>query len=86
MCCGLALTLRRDPALARAVRAEERLARILRALRKQALFQDEAGLLAYACCSLPHRRGVDGPLPYGDYYYLAALALVRDVFDAAPQA
>lgn len=84
VCYGLALTLRRDPSLARAVRAQERLTRILRTLRDKALLRDEVGVLAHACYSLPHRRGVDGPLPYGDYYYLAALALARDVFDVAP--
>ncbi|MGW4527499.1 hypothetical protein [Amycolatopsis sp. NPDC004378] len=85
VCYGLALTLRQDPDLARLVGAEERLTRILRALRRDALFQDEVGVLAHACYSAPHRLGMDGPLPYGDYYYLAALALVRGVADLVPE-
>ena len=43
---------------------------------------DDVGVLAHSCYSLPHGRGLDGPLPYGDYFYLSTLALLA----AAPTA
>lgn len=77
VCYGLARALRDAPDLAERVQAAERLPLILRALRDHALFGDEIGLLAHACYSAPHHRGIDGPLPYGDYYYLATLDLLH---------
>ena len=56
-----------------ALSGEARLAQLLRTLRDRAVFADEIGILAHACYSLPHGLGVDGPAPYGDYFYLQAL-------------
>lgn len=84
VCYGLALALRRNAELGEQVRAGDRLNRMLGALHRRALFKDKVGLLAHSCYSLPHRLGLDGPLPYGDHYYLAALALVSGVYDVAP--
>lgn len=62
-----------DPALADALDVRHRLPALLEALGREALFQDHVGLLAHAAYSVPHGLGVDGALPYGDYYYLRAL-------------
>jgi len=75
VCYGLALAIAHDPALADALRAEERLASLFDTLRREALLQDTVGVLAHACYSSPHRLGLDGPLPYGEYFYLTALAM-----------
>lgn len=77
VCYGLARALRDAPGLAERARARERLPLMLRALRDHALFDDKIGVLAHACYSAPHQRGINGPLPYGDYYYLAALDLLH---------
>lgn len=76
VCYGLARAVRDAPDLAGRARAAERLPVLLRTLREHALFDDAIGLLAHACYSAPHGRGIDGPLPYGDYYYLATLDLL----------
>jgi len=75
---GLARVLRDAPDLAERAQAAARLPVLLRALREHALLDDAIGLLAHACYSAPHRRGVNGPLPYGDYYYLATLSLLTE--------
>jgi unsaturated chondroitin disaccharide hydrolase len=62
-----------DPDLAGALDVAGRLPTLLQTLGQQALFQDEVGLLTHAAYSVPHGLGVDGALPYGDYYYLRAL-------------
>jgi unsaturated chondroitin disaccharide hydrolase len=62
-----------DPALATALDVAGRLPTLLQTLGRAALFQDGVGLLAHAAYSVPHGLGVDGALPYGDYYYLRAL-------------
>lgn len=72
---GLAEALA-DPALATQLDAEVRIPMIRRALDEGALFADPVGLIGRSVYSLPHQLGVDGPLPYGDYYYLRALRLL----------
>jgi unsaturated chondroitin disaccharide hydrolase len=62
-----------DPGLADALDVRRRLPVLLETLGREALFHDEVGLLAHAAYSVPHELGVDGALPYGDYYYLRAL-------------
>lgn len=62
-----------DPQLARELKAGDRLRQLLTTLGTHALLADNIGLLAHAAYSVPHQLGVDGPLPYGDYYYLRAL-------------
>ncbi|MGY1631841.1 glycoside hydrolase family 88 protein [Geodermatophilus sp. SYSU D01186] len=62
-----------DPTLREALGVEERLPVLLETLGREALFRDDVGLLAHAAYSVPHGLGVDGALPYGDYYYLRAL-------------
>ena len=84
VCYGLARALRDDPRLAEKADAARRLTVMLRALRETALFGDTVGLLAHSCYSAPHGRGLDGPLPYGDYYYLAALAILAGVDETVP--
>ncbi|MGQ4511524.1 glycoside hydrolase family 88 protein [Streptomyces sp. DW26H14] len=64
-----------DPALAERLKADARLGRLLETLGRKALFSDRVGLLGHAAYSVPHGLGVDGPLPYGDYYYLRAVRL-----------
>lgn len=38
---------------------------------------DGEGILLHSCYSRPHGLGVDGPTPYGDFYYGLALSLVQ---------
>lgn len=38
--------------------------------------EDQEGILLRSCYSKPHGQGLSGALPYGDYYYGLALALV----------
>lgn len=72
---GLAEALA-DPALAAQLDAEARIPMIRRALEEGALFADHVGLIGRSVYSLPHKLGVGGPLPYGDYYYLRAMRLL----------
>jgi unsaturated chondroitin disaccharide hydrolase len=67
-----------DAALAKALDVQNRLPKLLATLGREALFRDEVGLLAHAAYSVPHGLGVDGALPYGDYYYLRALRIVAE--------
>ncbi len=53
--------------------------RILSDLSVHAVRQDpdEEGILLRSCYSKPHGLGVDGPTPYGDFYYGLALSLAH---------
>lgn len=64
-----------DPVLAVTLDVPGRLPLLLDTLGREALFRDKVGLLAHAAYSVPHGLGVDGALPYGDYYYLRALRM-----------
>jgi unsaturated chondroitin disaccharide hydrolase len=68
-----------DPVLSSALDARRRAVEVLEALDRHALFDDEVGILAHAVYSAPHGLGVDGPLPYGEYFYLRALRLLGEV-------
>ncbi|MCW2825687.1 MAG: glycosyl hydrolase [Aeromicrobium sp.] len=41
--------------------------------------QDEEGILLRSCYSKPHGKGLDGALPYGDFYFVLAVALADGV-------
>ena len=62
-----------DPILADLLRARERCDRVLTALERDAVFACPAGIIGKSTYSAPHGWGVDGALPYGDYFYLRAL-------------
>jgi unsaturated chondroitin disaccharide hydrolase len=68
-----------QPSLAMALDARNRANTLLRVLGEESLFQNQVGLLGHATYSLPHSLGVDGALPYGDYYYVRALRLLDAV-------
>ncbi|MDV3127233.1 glycoside hydrolase family 88 protein [Mycobacterium sp. 21AC1] len=62
-----------DPVLAEQLDARERLDQVLTTLARDALFSSPAGIIGRSTYSAPHGWGVDGALPYGDYFYLRAL-------------
>ncbi|MGV9796957.1 hypothetical protein ACWDTP_02720 [Mycobacterium sp. NPDC003449] len=62
-----------DPRLGSRLKADERLERVLTALGRDAVFAGPAGIIGKSTYSAPHGWGVDGALPYGDYFYLRAL-------------
>jgi unsaturated chondroitin disaccharide hydrolase len=61
------------PPLAKRLDATRRLGQVLGALERDALFAGPAGIIGRSTYSAPHGWGVDGALPYGDYFYLRAL-------------
>ncbi|MET0702157.1 MAG: hypothetical protein ABWY93_21085 [Mycobacterium sp.] len=63
-----------SPALSRRLDAESLLAQALTALRRDAVFASPSGIVGKSTYSAPHGWGVDGALPYGDFFYLRALA------------
>jgi unsaturated chondroitin disaccharide hydrolase len=61
------------PRLARLLDARHRLGQVLDALKRDAVFAGPSGIIGRSTYSAPHGWGVDGALPYGDYFYLRAL-------------
>lgn len=61
------------PELAERLKSRQRLKVILDTLSRDAVFASNAGVLGRSTYSAPHGWGVDGALPYGDFFYLRAL-------------
>ncbi len=66
-----------DAALAGRLDARERLATVLSCLARDALFAGPVGIVWHSTYSKPHGWGVDGALPYGDYFFVRALVRAR---------
>ena len=62
-----------DEELASLLHAKERFQQVMAALGERALFAGDVGIIGLSTYSAPHGWGVDGALPYGDYFYLQAL-------------
>lgn len=70
-----------SPVLSRRLDARARLGEALATLERDAVFTNPSGILGKSTYSAPHGWGVDGALPYGDFFYLRALTLARDLPD-----
>lgn len=60
--------------LAASLEADARLGQVLDTLATEAVFAGTAGIIGKSTYSAPHGWGIDGALPYGDFFYLRALA------------
>jgi unsaturated chondroitin disaccharide hydrolase len=75
---GLAQACAND-GLASRLDAAERLTTVLGTLCDEAMFACPVGIIGHSTYSAPHGWGVDGALPYGDFFFVRAVALARDL-------